>query len=75
MPDRNEETGQFESAVDETDIEDLFDSREPRSTREVANTLDISRSRAYELLQEAEANGVIASKKFEELAAVIWYRE
>ncbi|AAB27575.1 orf75, partial [Halobacterium phage phiH] len=61
MPDRNEETGRFEATVDTEDITDLFDSHEPRSTREVATILEISRSRAYELLQEAKTEGEIAS--------------
>jgi len=75
MPDRNEETGRFEATVDAEDIADLFDSHEPRSTREVATALEISRSRAYELLQDAENEDVLASKKFEELGGVVWFRE
>lgn len=75
MPDRDEDTGRFESAVDEEDIADLFDTHEPRSTREVATELDISRSRAYELLRDLEAAGEIGSKKFEELGGVVWWRE
>lgn len=75
MPDRNEETGRFVATVDAEDIADLFDSHEPRSTREVATALEISRSRAYELLQDAENEDVLASKKFEELGGVIWFRE
>ena len=75
MPDRNEETGRFVATVDAEDIADLFDSHEPRSTREVATALEISRSRAYELLQEAGNEDVLASKKFEELGGVIWFRE
>lgn len=75
MPDRDEDTGRFEAAVDEEDIADLFESHEPRSTREVATLLEISRSRAYELLRELEAAGEIERKKFEELGGIVWWRE
>jgi predicted transcriptional regulator len=76
MPKRNEDTGRFEPTVDPDDVvDDLFSSHEPRSTREVASRLDISRSRAYELLRDLEDEGAIASKKFDELGGVVWFRE
>ena len=74
MPDRNEKTGRFEATVNVDDVVDLFDSHEPRSTREVATLLEISRSRAYELLQEADEQGAVERKMFDELGGVIWFR-
>ena len=75
MPNRDEDTGRFEAAVGHEDIAALFDSHAPRSTREVATELDISRSRAYELLRDLEAAEEIERKKFEELGGVVWWRE
>ena len=75
MPNRDENTGRFEATVDKGDIADLFESHEPRSTREVATMLGISRSRAYEWLRDLEADDVVASKKIEELGGVVWWRE
>jgi len=77
MPDRDEETGRFEPRTDPEElVDELFSSHEPRSTREVADYLEISRSRAYELLRDLKDQDVIASKKFEEVGgAVVWFRE
>jgi len=76
MPDRDEDTGRFEATVDPDDfVDELFASNEPRSTREVADRLDISRSRTYELLRDLEEESAIASKKFDELGGVVWFRE
>ena len=75
MPDRDEDTGRFEATVDPDDlVDELFASNEPRSTREVADRLDISRSRTYELLRDLEEESAIASKKFDELGGVVWFR-
>lgn len=68
---RNEATGHFEAAVDLDDIAALFEDREPHSTREVVTRLDISRSRAYELLRDLETDDAITSKNFEELGGVV----
>lgn len=75
MPDRDEETGRFSAAVDLADVEEFFTGGEPRSTREVADRFDLSRSRAYELLRELEERGSITSKKLEELGGVVWWRD
>jgi len=76
MPERDEETGRFEATVESDNlVDELFSDHEPRSTREVADALDLSRSRAYELLRDLEDEGVIARKKFDELGGVVWFRE
>jgi len=76
MPERDDETGRFEASVEaDTILEDVFETPEPRSTREVADLLGLSRSRTYELLSDLEAEGQLSKKKFDELGGIVWFRE
>jgi predicted ArsR family transcriptional regulator len=67
------EGGRYAETVTPEDAFDLFDSHEPRTASEVAESLDVSRRTAYNKLIELVDRGDLRRKKVGG-RAVVWWR-
>lgn len=68
-----DERGRYTEEVTPDDVLDLFTDTEPRTTREVAEALDVAQKTAYNKLETLHAREKIRKKRIGGLA-VVWWR-
>ena len=68
-----DESGRFTEGVPLDVVLDLFTDTEPRTTKEVADALDVSKKTAYNKLEALQEQEEIRKKNIGGLA-VVWWR-
>ncbi|MFC6875386.1 helix-turn-helix domain-containing protein [Halobellus marinus] len=70
---KRDEGGRYQETVSVDAVLELFTDTEPRTTSEVAETLDVAQRTAYNKLEALTERGDIRKKKIGGLA-VVWWR-
>lgn len=73
MSQERDESGRYQTTVPLDAVLELFPDTEPRTTSEVAETLDVAQKTAYNKLESLRERGEIRKKKIGGLA-VVWWR-